>query len=946
MDRPDLALALANGGEQERRALFASQAGMLDIDLARALKAVYDRSFEGNPSLSAGASSALSDLAASLDDPEVSSLAEWVAGMAALDVGNMEHALTRLETADRGFLDLAQPHTAASIQTTKLIVLAILGRYDEALETGRAARDIFVSAGDELAAGKMEQNLGNIHARREQHAQSEALFRAAQTRYTTLDDQKQLAQIENCLATALKWQHQFRDAEPLYQQGLERARRENLGITSAEIETNLGLLALFQGRYDTALEYLERSRRNFAQLGLPHQSALSEQELADAYLELNLAPEAAEMCDRAIPVFSELGMRAEHARALLARGRALRLLQRTEDALTALAQAEDLYLAEGNIAGPGMVTLARAEILYGDGRYTEAVEAAEQAEASFAESQVFGRLLTARWLRGDALRELAQNDDARALLRDTLAGAGRYGLPQIAHRCQTSLGLLAITEVDTEAAETLLVEAINVIETLRAPLPAEEFRAAFLTDKLTPYVEMVRLCLADGSSERIVEAFEYVERARSRALVDVLSGDLETRLNPDDPIEAEMLARLAALREELNWFYSQLNRPPDGDSVRGLAMMSELQSAVRERETSVLAIQRQLIQHGSTSTGIAVPIEVPRLQASLDRDTTVVEFFSLDGELLAFIVTPEKVNVVFGLGNERQVAETVKQLRFQMETLRFGATRLAAHMQQLTTRAQRHLVELHDLLFAPLKKHISTRRVVVVPHRSLHYVPFQALFDGGEYLVERFEISYAPSASVLLHCLTKPLPRLDSILLMGVPDERIPRVREEVDALTSLFPATVRLVGEQATLSALREYAPQVDLLHLACHGYFRPDNPLFSSVQLADGWLTVRDAYGLDLSSCGLVTLSACETGVSDVAPGDELIGLARGFISAGAPTILVSLWTVDDEATATLMGMFYRRLQSGDRPAAALRYAQRELIARQPHPFFWSPFVLLGRG
>ena len=281
-----------------------------------------------------------------------------------------------------------------------------------------------------------------------------------------------------------------------------------------------------------------------------------------------------------------------------------------------------------------------------------------------------------------------------------------------------------------------------------------------------------------------------------------------------------------------------------------------------------------------------------------------------------------------------------------METLRFGATRLAAHMQQLTVRAQRHLAELYDLLFAPLEKHISTQSVVVVPHRSVHYVPFQALFDSSGYLVERFEISFAPSANVLLHCLTKPPPRLDSILLMGVPDERIPRVLDEVDALSSLFPATVRLVGEQATLGSLREYAPQVDVLHMACHGYFRPDNPLFSSVQLADGWLTVRDAYDLDLSKCGLVTLSACETGVSDVAPGDELIGLARGFISAGASTILVSLWTVDDEATATLMEIFYRRLQSGDRPAAALRHAQCELIAKQPHPFFWSPFVLLGRG
>jgi len=133
-------------------------------------------------------------------------------------------------------------------------------------------------------------------------------------------------------------------------------------------------------------------------------------------------------------------------------------------------------------------------------------------------------------------------------------------------------------------------------------------------------------------------------------------------------------------------------------------------------------------------------------------------------------------------------------------------------------------------------------------------------------------------------------------------------------------------------------------VLHLACHGQFRPDNPLFSSLQLADGWLTVRDTYNLELN-CGLVTLSACETGVNAVAPGDELIGLAHGFFSSGAPSLLVSLWTVDDESTAALMTSFYTRLRAGDRPAAALRHAQCELLHDHPHPFFWSPFVLLGR-
>jgi CHAT domain-containing protein len=152
------------------------------------------------------------------------------------------------------------------------------------------------------------------------------------------------------------------------------------------------------------------------------------------------------------------------------------------------------------------------------------------------------------------------------------------------------------------------------------------------------------------------------------------------------------------------------------------------------------------------------------------------------------------------------------------------------------------------------------------------------------------------------------------------------------------------LTGPEATRAALQLHAVGVDLVHLACHAQFRPDNPLFSALRLGDGWLTVRDAYELELDG-KLVTLSACETGASAVAPGDELIGLVRGFFSAGAPTLLVSMWTVDDDATATLMADVYARLRGGDSPAAALRAAQCRALRMHNHPFFWAPFALFGR-
>ena len=179
---------------------------------------------------------------------------------------------------------------------------------------------------------------------------------------------------------------------------------------------------------------------------------------------------------------------------------------------------------------------------------------------------------------------------------------------------------------------------------------------------------------------------------------------------------------------------------------------------------------------------------------------------------------------------------------------------------------------------------------------------------------------------------------------MGVADERIPGVHEELRALDQVFPQVQRFLDEAATSEVLRHKASGCDVLHLACHAQFRADNPLFSSLRLGDGWFTARDAYALKLN-CGLVTLSACETGMNAVAPGDELMGFTRGFFLAGAPTVMMSLWTIDDAATTELMVEFYRELASTGSPATALRVAQMKLMEQRPHPFFWSPFVVVGR-
>jgi CHAT domain-containing protein len=949
VDRTELAARLAAADDAERAMLLKRYGAFVDVDLARALKYLYDDTESNDPARAAGAAGALMALAHTANDPEVRGLAAWTNGMVMLDRGQMEVAIACLNDAQAQFVVLEQPYTAAATQVSKLIALAMLGHYDEAIGCGLQAHDVFLAHGDTLAAGKIEQNLGNISYRRERYREAEQFYRSARERFMAQGDQKQLTLADSNLANVLAVQHRFREAAQLYEEALARAEAAGLDVMQAMIECNLGCLALDQGRYDQALDWLERSRRRYTALEIHHQVARRELDLADAYLELNLVPEAAAIYARIAPMFAERGMRAEQARGLANHGRARLLLGQIDEARALLTQARALYAAEGNVVGEALVMLIEAQIHYAEGNYAATAELALQAEHPLAEARISGRLLLARWLRGDALRAMGQSHAAQTLLASTLRDAEHSVVPQMAQRCHASLGMLAASGGDTERAEAAFKDAIELIEALRTPLPAEEFRTAFVADKLTPYAELARLCLSDQSGARVVEALGYVERGRARALVDRLGGELQLRSKAYDHFETELLVRLDELQAELNWFYSQINRPRDGDFSRSDVVMEELHQAVRERETAVLEIGRQLQQRtvGTQHTAPMqrpVPLDISQLQHALGAETALVEYFSLDGVLLAFVVTTEGVEVVRELAREEQVEAVLKRFHFQIRSLRHGASWLDNHLDQLARRTQHHLGLLYDLLLRPIEARLGARRLVVVPHRSLHYVPFHALHDGTGYVIERREVSYAPSASVLQYCLARPRRPLRSAALIGFPDTQVPRVRDEVSAIASLFPKAAILLDDQATLAALHAQAPVTDVLHLACHGQFRPDNPLFSSLRLADGWLTVREGYSLDLN-CQLVVLSACETGVSKIAPGDELIGLARSFFAAGAPTLLVSLWTVDDESTAKLMASFYARLQTGENPAAALRHAQCELLAHYPHPFFWSPFVLLGR-
>jgi len=225
--------------------------------------------------------------------------------------------------------------------------------------------------------------------------------------------------------------------------------------------------------------------------------------------------------------------------------------------------------------------------------------------------------------------------------------------------------------------------------------------------------------------------------------------------------------------------------------------------------------------------------------------------------------------------------------------------------------------------------------------------------DGDQYLLDRFSLRLIPSASTLVYLKTDRPSKVGTLLALGNPDldnpsYDLPNAQVEAVNVAALFPASKALVRQDASKTAIKELGSGFSMLHFATHGKFNSDDPLASGLYLAkgteaDGVLSVADLYTLRFDA-DLVTLSACETGLGKVANGDDVIGLTRGFLYAGARSIVASLWEVDDAATEQLMLSFYGNLQTHDK-REALRLAQINTRANYPDPMYWAAFQIVGK-
>jgi CHAT domain-containing protein len=473
-------------------------------------------------------------------------------------------------------------------------------------------------------------------------------------------------------------------------------------------------------------------------------------------------------------------------------------------------------------------------------------------------------------------------------------------------------GLVSKLENDFESALKFIIKSINLIEFQRSSIIDDTSKIGYAGGKSAVYESAIEIFNIQGS---VRKAFEYAERAKSRALVDTLASKKQFGKS-----ETNSSNKLLAELDQAEY-----------ESLQLVSSTSRTRSI--EIQKSIEATDKQLSSLVSVKS-----TTVAEIQSKLKKNEVLVEYYGNDENYFIFVLTKN----------------SIKSVKIDSSKLENLVTNYRATLSTRNSKKYKSASKaLYDEVIKPVKHLIKGKKLTIVPHGSLHYVPFASLWDGKRYLVQKYQIRTLPSASVLEFLQDKVVNKAGELLVLGNPDlgnpdYDLPGAQDEAVRLAKANKGSKVLLRKNASETALKKYGSSFKNIHFAMHGIFEAEKPLTSGLLLApdsenDGRLTVSELYDLDLNA-DLVTLSACETALGETKSGDDVIGFTRGFLYAGANSIVSSLWEVDDIATRDLMLRFYKELKSNNK-ARALQKAQLRVMKKYPHPYYWAAFQLTGQ-
>ena len=653
------------------------------------------------------------------------------------------------------------------------------------------------------------------------------------------------------------------------------------------------------------------------------------------------------------------GYRGFQGAALLSLSEARWHLGQREEAIhlaeEALRMSAEIRLGSSSLAGRSHQMLGLYYLK--TERSPEALDQCEKSVEYLRKGRAWQALAQSYFFLGQAQRRLDMKEEAKRSYELSAKLAGAIGRSETLWRSYSELGHLAAQGRDRQKAFKYYAEAITIIEEMRGELGDPGLKALFMENKFQVYEWMIRLL---HRMKRDEDAFNYLERSKARTMLDML-GD-KTFASRNAEME-DLLARERTVREQLQDLTRAPGHAPQEESEdeedsdeRGIESESKegREIALLQAEQKALLDRIEQLNPDLASLLKVNPLTAKEVQSLLDEDTVLLAYYTGSEWSGVFVVTKAKI---MGLKLDiprKHLAEKVKDFRKETDE---GLTVKVF----ISKDYEKPLTDLYEILIKPVEQELAGKKhLVVVPHGMLHYLPFQALrTQEGKYLIDSYTVSYLPSASVLKYAREKNRGnRADLFAVANPKTDLAPLPAAEVEAreVSALFDRKQVLLGPGATKTKFKSEGLRYDLLLFSTHGEMIESDPLksnlrFTPTQQDDGKLTVSEIFDMEVKA-NLVTLSACETGLArgtkgGFPQGDDLVGLSRAFIHAGAPSVVASLWKVSDDSTVEMMRSFYRNLRTMPK-AEALRQAQLGLaksnVMTSSHPYFWAPFILVG--
>jgi tetratricopeptide (TPR) repeat protein len=854
--------------------------------------------------------------------------------------GRLPEALTSLRRSLRMAQIAGWEIEWARTKIAILPVLVQLGRHRAATRAAEEGLAIFLRHEEWLMAARLLHNSAAVYFNMGRPMDALGSLTRGEELAARTPDQGLRARMTLTRALVLQQLGRHGESIAACARALRHALHSDERLFAARV-LQAGAVALVHlGRFGRALRRFSKARDLFAQVGSGRDVAVCDLYLCHCYVELNrydqaLARVQAVLTDPQVPLSG-----FQQASARLYEGIALSRLRRREEALTALSGACQWFERHGHApwAGRGSLEEAQLQIARGDAR--AATRAAARAGRLFRTAQMPVEQARAALLEAEAYlleRRLSQAERVATGAYDTFR---RARMPGPVFRCLQVLGRSALARRDREAARRWLTRAIRTAEQMRAAVQIS-FRQSFMDDKAGTYADLVWLDLTEG---RVEAAHRLADRAKSRALVDRLASLNLRRRDPgaDSAADRVLWAAMEGARRQ----YQELMLPAQLGPEEAVMLSGGAGSLTARRtqaEARLTSLWDEWELRQTAHTGIAqrgAGGADLRLRDCLPAQACLVEFFVAGIHTVAFVSDRRGLRGWVDLGAPEPVRRALELLQLNLDAA-LGSVGLP-EPPGLPRNARALLTGIYRRLWEPLLPLLGAcRQVVIIPHGILHQIPFEALHDGEHYLVEQLELSLAPSREAWTLCCNRTCGPAPDLVAGYDAGGQLPYVPEEARWVAAALRTEPWLNGE-ATGGRLAA-AGNRRVVHLAVHGEFRPDNPNFSTLLLADGPLVAADAARLRLNA-ELVVLSGCETGLSQITPGEELQGMISAVLLAGTASVVASRWRVDDRITAALMQQLYAGLLAGRGKAAALREAQAAMAAQGIHPLYWAAFYLVG--